>query len=220
MSIDTVIFDLDGVILDSEDVWNSVRQEFALAHGGHWTREIDQPRVMGANSMQWAASLRENNGVDLPDQEIYLGIIAGLKERYHRHLPIVAGAPESIAVLARTHRLGVASSSPLEIIEYALELGGLRGHFAAVVSSDDVARGKPEPDVYLEACRRLGATPAAAVAVEDSSSGIAAAHAAGLAIVAIPNAEFPPSDQAVGLADLVLGSIGELTPAAVARLGR
>ena len=220
MSIDSVIFDMDGVIIDTEEVWNNVRHDFTRAHRGHWTRELDQPAVMGASSMEWATSMRDNNGVDLSPQEIYEGIIGELKERYSRHLPVIPGAPEAIARLARDYRLGVASSSPLELIEYALELGGLRGHFACVVSSDEVARGKPEPDVYLEACLRLRTSPERAAAVEDSSNGIRAAYAAGLTVVAIPNPEFPPSAEAAGLAHVVLGSIAELTGVVVASLGR
>jgi HAD superfamily hydrolase (TIGR01509 family) len=218
MSIDTVIFDLDGVIIDTEEVWNDVRHDFAVAHGGHWSKEGDQPFVMGANSMQWAASMRENNGVDLSDQKIYDGIIGGLRERYAHHLPLISGAREAIAALAPEYRLGVASSSPRELIEYALDLAGLRGYFSAVVSSDDVAVGKPEPDVYREACARLDTSPERAAAVEDSSSGIQAASSAGLAVIAIPNLDFPPLAEAVDLADVVLGSIAELDGSVVASL--
>jgi HAD superfamily hydrolase (TIGR01509 family) len=219
VSIDTVIFDLDGVIIASEEVWNSVRHDFAEAKGGHWSLVTDQPFVMGVNSMQWAALMRENNGVDLSDKEIYDGIIAGLRERYSHHLPVIPGAFETVAGLAQHYSLGVASSSPLEIIEYALELAGLRQFFGAVVSSDEVPRGKPEPDVYREACTRLGTSPERAAAVEDSASGIQAAFSAGLAVIAIPNPDFPPSAEAVSLADVVLGSIGELNRAVVASLG-
>lgn len=218
MSIDTVIFDLDGVIIDSEEVWNSVRRAFALAHGGHWD-EHDQPAVMGANSMQWAASMRENNGVNLSDQEIYDGIVSELRRRYAECLPLIPGAKETIAALAPVYRLGVASSSPLELIEYALELAGLRHYFESVVSSDEVRRGKPEPDVYLEACRRLRTSPERAVAVEDSASGIEAAHSAGLTVIAIPNPMFPPPETALNMARLVLTSICRLTPALIASVG-
>jgi HAD superfamily hydrolase (TIGR01509 family) len=218
MSIDTVIFDLDGIIIDTEAMWNQVRHDFAVAHGGHWTRELDQPAVMGANSMQWAASMREKNGVHLSDQEIYDGIIGGLRDLYARDLPVIPGAREAIAGLAGDYQLGVASSSPRELIEYALDLAGVRIHFSAVVSSDDVVRGKPEPDVYQEACIRLGTSPDRAAAVEDSANGILSAAAAGLSVIAIPNPEFPPSAEAVGVADVVLGSIGELTSAVVASL--
>lgn len=168
--------------------------------------------------MQWAASLRENNGVDLSDGEIYEGIIGGLKKRYAQDLPIIAGAPETIERLAEDYCLGVASSSPREIIEYALELGEVRARFTAVVSSDEVARGKPAPDVYLEACRRLGASSERTAAVEDSSSGLMSAYAAGLAVIAIPNPAFPPSAEAVAMADVVLGFIGQLDGGILASL--
>jgi HAD superfamily hydrolase (TIGR01509 family) len=218
MSIDTVIFDLDGVILDSEEVWNSVRREFAEAHGGHWSDEGDQPFLMGVNSMEWAALMREHNGVDLSDQEIYDGIVGELRERYSRHLPVIPGAREAIAGLAVEYRLGVASSSPLELIQYALELAGLSRYFGAVVSSDEVGVGKPEPYVYLEACARLGSSPERSAAVEDSTSGIQSANSAGLAVIAVPNPAYPPLAEAVALADVVLVSIAKLSAAVVGSL--
>ncbi len=219
MSIDSIVFDLDGVIIDTENVWNTVRYEFATCHGGYWDTERDQPLVMGANSMQWAASMRENNGVDLSNQEIYAGIISGLRRRYAQHLPLIPKAVDVVIGLARYYRLGVASSSPLEIIEYVLELAGLQACFDALVSSDEVSAGKPEPHVYLEACARLATEPERAVAVEDSTSGIQAAHSAGLAVVAIPNAAFPPSAEVLASADVVLDSIVELDRTLIASLG-
>jgi len=219
MGIDTVIFDMDGVIVDTEQLWNDVRHDFAVAHGGRWTGD-DQPAVMGANSLQWAAYMREQCGVDLPNDEIYAGVIRGLRERYARDLPLIEGAREAIVSLVPRYRLGLASSSPRELIEYVLELAGLGESFAAVVSSDEVARGKPEPDVYREACARLEASPRCSVAVEDSSNGIRSAAGAGLAVIAIPNPAFPPSIAALGLADVVLGSVKQLTIAVVASLRR
>jgi HAD superfamily hydrolase (TIGR01509 family) len=210
VAIDTVIFDLDGVLLETEQEWNDVRREFAAQHGGHWD-EDDQPAVMGANSMQWAKYMRDEVGVGLSPQEIYDGVIDGLRARYARHLPIIPGAREAVIGLAAQFRLGVASSSPIEIIEHSLELAGLRQCFAALVSSDQVAVGKPAPDVYLEACRRLGTIPARAAAIEDSSNGLRAAAAAGLAVIAVPNPAFPPSPDALSLADVVLGSVAEVT---------
>jgi HAD superfamily hydrolase (TIGR01509 family) len=209
MSIDTIIFDLDGVLFETEEVWNDVRHEFAVAHGGHWGPE-DQPMVMGASSMEWAAFMRERNGVQLSDREIYDGIVSGLCARYAQHLPVVPGAAEAVRRLAMNFRLGVASSSPREVIEYALELAGLRSCFSAIVSSDEVGQGKPAPDVYLEACARLNAVPASAVAVEDSANGLKAARGAGMVVIAIPNAVYPPPTDAVALADVVLASIEEL----------
>lgn len=220
MSIDTIVFDMDGVIVDTEEIWNEVRHDFAVNHGGTWKRELDQPKVMGANSQQWAVSLRENNGVDLPVEEILRGIIDGLKERFGRELPVIEGAPEAIARLGRRYRLGVASSSPLEFVEYALEMAGVRERFAVVLSSDEVESGKPLPYVYLEACRRLDTAPNRAVAVEDSANGIKAAHAAGMAVIAIPNPGFPPSPESLALADAQLRSVAELTETFVDGLGR
>jgi HAD superfamily hydrolase (TIGR01509 family) len=210
VAIDTVIFDLDGVLLETEQEWNDVRREFAAEHGGHWDLH-DQPAVMGANSMQWAKYMRDKVGVHLTPEEIYDGVIDGLRTRYAQHLPIIPGARETVAGLAARFRLGVASSSPIEIIEHSLELAGLRKYFRALVSSDEVPAGKPAPDVYLEACRRLETVPERAVAIEDSSNGLRAASAAGLAVIAIPNLAFPPSPDALSLADIVVGSVSEVT---------
>ncbi len=219
VAIDTVIFDLDGVILETEQQWNDVRREFAERHGGHWD-EDDQPAVMGANSMQWSEYMRDQVGVDLSPQEIYEGVVNDLRDRYSRHLPLIPGAREAVIGLASRFRLGVASSSPVELIEHSLELAGLRKYFQALVSSDEVAVGKPAPDVYLEACRRLETDPARAAAVEDSSNGLRAAAAAGLAVVAVPNPVFPPAPDALSLADVVLGTVGELSGDIVLSIGR
>jgi HAD superfamily hydrolase (TIGR01509 family) len=210
VAINTVIFDLDGVLLETEQEWNDVRREFAGMHGGHWD-EHDQPAVMGANSMQWAEYMHEQNGVDLPPKEIYDGVVEALRARYARHLPLIPGAREAVIGLAAAFRLGVASSSPLELIEYSLELAGLRQYFGAVVSSDEVSIGKPAPDVYLEACIRLSTTPQRAAAIEDSSNGLRAAATAGLAVIAVPNPAFPPSPDALALADVILGSVRDVT---------
>ena len=216
-SIDTVVLDMDGVIFDTERIWHEVRQELSITHGGHWN-ENDQRAVMGDNSMQWAAYMQKNCAVELSVEDIFAGVVEGLRARYARDLPLILGARESIVGLAGRYRLGVASSSPLEIVEYALELAGLRSHFEACVSSDEVVRGKPAPDVYLKACSRLGAKPEESAAVEDSTSGLKAAAAAGLAVIAIPNPDFSPSAEALALADAVLGTITELTPELVESL--
>lgn len=210
MSIDSVIFDLDGVLIETEQEWNEVRKEFAARHGGHWSMH-DQPAVMGANSMQWAEYMRDQVGVDLSPREIFEGVVTGLRDRYSQHLPLIPGAWEAVTGLAPKFRLGVASSSPLELIEHSLALAGLRTYFEVLVSSDEVAVGKPAPDVYLEACRRLGTDPARAAAIEDSSNGLRSAAAAGLALVAVPNVAYPPDPEALALADIVVGSVGEVS---------
>jgi HAD superfamily hydrolase (TIGR01509 family) len=217
MTIDTVVFDMDGVIFDTEQVWNAVRRDFAIANGGHWT-ETDQTAVMGDNSRQWSLYMREACEVRLSPEEILEGVLRGLRERYRHDLVVYPGAREAVAGLASRFRLGIASSSPRELIETALDVAGMRQHFLAVVSSDEVAHGKPEPDVYLAACARLQAEPARAAAVEDSTNGIRAAAAAGLAVIAIPNKEFPPAPEVVSLAREVLMSIADLTVEVVTSL--
>ncbi len=216
--IDTVILDMDGVIFDTEQIWHAVRRDFAVEHGGHWTEE-DQRAVMGDNSAQWAAYMRTHCGVKLAAEDIYAGVLEGLRDSYAHELPLIQGSRESIEGLAARYRLGLASSSPLELIEYALALADLRAHFTSLVSSDEVPRGKPAPDVYLMACSRLDTVPEKSAAVEDSTSGLQAAAAAGLAVIAIPNPGFPPSAEALALADVVLARIVDLSPAVIESLG-
>lgn len=211
MDVQAVIFDLDGVILDSESVWHEVRHDYVLGHGGRWT-EDDQKAVMGANSMQWARYISEVCGVALAEGEIYAGVVAGLRKAYGAHLPLYPGAVEAVRRLATAYPLAVASSSPREIIEYVLDLSGIRPLFRVLVSSDDVEHGKPEPDVYREACARMGCAPVHTVAVEDSTNGIRSALATGLVVVAIPNPVFPPPADVVAAAHVVLGSVAELEP--------
>jgi len=215
--IDTVILDMDGVIFDTEGIWHAVRRDYAVRHGGHWTEE-DQRAVMGDNSAQWAAYMQTHCGVKLAPEDIYAGVVKGLRDKYAQDLPLIPGSREAIEGLAARYRLGLASSSPLELIEYALELADLRANFASLVSSDEVPRGKPAPDVYLKACSRLETVPEKAAAVEDSTSGLQAAAAAGLAVIAIPNLGFPPSAAALALADVVLAQIVDLVPAIVESL--
>jgi HAD superfamily hydrolase (TIGR01509 family) len=208
--LDAIVFDMDGVLFDTEQVWNVVRQEYAISHGGHWN-EADQRAVMGDNSRQWSQYMHEECAISLPPEEIFAGVLAELRARYERELVVYPGAREAVAALAARYPLGVASSSPRELVETALRVSGMTKHFSIVVSSDEVLRGKPEPDVYLEACKRLGADPWRTVAVEDSTNGIRAAAAAGLRVIAIPNPEFPPSPDVVRMAHKVLTSIVGLT---------
>ena len=138
-----------------------------------------------------------------------------LEAIYRERLPVIAGAKEAVERLAAAYSLGLASSSNRELIDLALELLGVARYFQATVSSEEVARGKPAPDVYLEAARRLGVDPTRTAAVEDSENGILAAKAAGMRTIAIPNRNFPPGEDALARADVVLRSLDELTPEVV-----
>jgi len=217
MGIEAVIFDLDGVILDSEGVWHEARREFAARFGGRWTTE-DQRAVMGDNSWQWAHHIRTRFAVPLTERQIIAGVVALLRQRYTRELPVVEGAREAVYGLARAFKLGLASSSPPELIRWVLHAAGLAGAFCAWASSDDVAYGKPAPDVYQVTCDRLGAKRAQTVAIEDSENGVRSAKNAGLLVVAIPNPRFAPSAEALALADMTLHSIREVTPSLIGSL--
>jgi HAD superfamily hydrolase (TIGR01509 family) len=212
--IDAFVFDLDGVLLDSEHVWDEVREELTRERGGRW-HEQAQRDMMGMSSLEWSRYMHEELGVPEPADQISVEVVRRLQALYREHLPVVPGAREAVERLAERWPLGLASSSNRELIELALELLGVAHHFRATVSSEEVAHGKPSPDVYVEAARRLGTDPARAAAVEDSHNGIRAAKAAGMRVLAIPNRRFPPGEDALTEADLVLETLAGLTAEAV-----
>ena len=209
--IDAVVFDLDGVIIDSEELWDEVREGLARERGGHWNAQA-QTDMMGMSSTEWSRYLHQVVGLPEPPDEINHEVVERMLARYSESLPLVDGAVDAVKRLAAHWRLAVASSSNRELIDRVLEVSGLAPYFEATVSSEEVERGKPAPDVYLEAARRLGVEAARSVAIEDSASGIRSAHAAGMHVVAIPNRAFPPPADVLGLASVVLESIEELDP--------
>jgi HAD superfamily hydrolase (TIGR01509 family) len=209
--IEAVVFDLDGVIVDSEHVWDAAREALARERGGRW-HEGAQQDMMGMSSVEWSRYMHDVIGLKDPPEEISAEVARRLEATYREELPLIDGATEAVARLAERWPLAVASSSNRPIIDLVLELSGLDRFFRATVSSEEVPRGKPAPDVYLEAARRLGANPERSAAVEDSRSGILSARAAGMRVVAIPNMRFPPGEDALAAADVVIPSIGELTP--------
>jgi HAD superfamily hydrolase (TIGR01509 family) len=215
--IGAVVFDLDGVILQTEEVWDEVRGRYIVEQGGRYDEKA-QRAMMGMSAPEWSRYLSDELGVPGTPEEISADIVRLMEARYREELPLIAGAREAIERMAACWRLGLASSSNRPLIDAALELSGLAGFFRATVSSEEVARGKPAPDVYLEAARRLAVPAELCVAVEDSHAGIRSAKAAGMHAIAIPNASFPPGDEALALADLVLPSISDLTGNAVTSL--
>jgi HAD superfamily hydrolase (TIGR01509 family) len=213
--ITAVVFDLDGVILDTEELWDEVREGLARERGGRWS-DTAQADMMGMSSPEWSRYMHEVVGLAEPPEEINREVVARMLDRYAARLPLIDGAVEAVERIAARWPLGLASSSNRELIDRALEVSGLANRFRATVSSEEVPRGKPAPDVYIEAARRLEVEPSACAAVEDSANGIRSAHAAGMRVVAIPNSMFPPPDDALALAATVLPSIRALTPDAVA----
>jgi HAD superfamily hydrolase (TIGR01509 family) len=212
--IDAVVFDLDGLLIETEEVWDEVREALVRERGGRWTASA-QRDMMGMSSKEWSRYMHDDLGLEESSDEINDLVVERMAERYREHLPLLTGAVEAVERIAARWPLGVASSSNRPLIDLVLALSGLARYFRATVSSEEVPRGKPAPDVYLEAARRLGVAPERAAAVEDSEAGIRAASAAGMRVVVIPNRSFPPGDEALAAADVVLASLDELTPEAI-----
>jgi HAD superfamily hydrolase (TIGR01509 family) len=212
--IEAVVFDLDGVLIQTEELWDEVRAGLARDRGGRYGPE-EQRAMMGMSSPEWSRYMHEHVGLPESPDEIAAEVVDRMAARYRERLPLIEGAVDAVERLAAWWPLGVASSSNRPLIDLVLDLSGLARFFHATVSSEEVARGKPAPDVYLEACRRLDVDPARAATIEDSHAGIGSARAAGMRVIAIPNPSFPPGKEALAEADVVLGSLAGLTPEVV-----
>lgn len=206
-----VVFDLDGVIVDSEGLWDDVRRDLATEAGRPWPSTATAD-MMGMSSLEWSAYMHERVGIGESPSAINRDVVARIVSRYEEHLPLIAGAPQAVRRMGRRFPLGLASSSNREVIDAVMAASGLGEVFATTVSSEEVGAGKPAPDVYLEAASRLGVAPSACVSVEDSGNGIRSAAAAGMRVVAIPNLAFPPDREALLQASVRLPSIAELSP--------
>jgi len=209
-----VVFDLDGLLLDSESAWDGGRRALAAEHGRPWPEDATAA-MMGMSAPEWSAYVRDRVGVPLAPEDISARVVAHVLDAYGERLPLLPGADEAVARMADRWPLALASSSNREVIDRVMATSGWGEIFRTWVSSEEVGRGKPAPDVFLEAARRIGIDPADGAGVEDSHNGILAARAAGLRVIAIPNHEFPPGADALAAADVVLGSLDELTPAAI-----
>ncbi len=209
---DAVLFDMDGVLVDSERQWDEVRSAYAAAHGSPWTSE-DQLAVMGANSPQWSEAIRQRLGADVPAERIAAEVVAGVVARFRSGaVAVVPGAPEAVRRIAARYPVAIASSSPREVIAAALELLGLEGVFGATVSADEVGLGKPAPDVYRLAARRLGTDAERCLVIEDSTNGVLAGRAAGAFVVLVPSEAVAPAAAAFEAADLVVAHLRDVDP--------
>jgi HAD superfamily hydrolase (TIGR01509 family) len=217
--ISAVIFDLDGVLIDSEGVWASAREQVVREHGGTYGAD-STVAMMGMSSPEWSRYMHEHLGVRMTPARIAAAVVQRLERLYRERLPLIPGAREAVAALASHWRLGLASSANRPIIELVLDLAGIRQFFAVTVSAEEVPHGKPAPDVYLEAAHRLGTAPSRCAAIEDSTNGLLAASSSGMVVIALPNRGFPPTDYALGHADMVIESLGQLRPGLVEGLSR
>jgi HAD superfamily hydrolase (TIGR01509 family) len=211
-----VIFDLDGVLVDSEKRWNGAKEALVRETGGRWLDEAPRT-MMGMSSPEWSVYLRDDLAVPMEAAEINREVVRRMADGYREELPLLPGATEAVRALAARWPLGLASSANREVIDLVLELAGFGDAFQVTVSSEEVERGKPAPDVYLAAARGLGVEPAGCVAVEDSSSGLRAAAAAGMTVIAVPNPHYPPAPDALALASAAVAIVGDVTPELVER---
>jgi HAD superfamily hydrolase (TIGR01509 family) len=215
---EAVIFDLEGVLADSERLWNNAKKEVAESEGGHW-RDDAPTSMIGMSAPEWSAYMHVVLAVPLPPADIDRMVVRRMEQLYQVRLPLLAGATEAVRALSRRWPLGLASSANREIIDLVLSLAGMTEAFAATVSSEEVERGKPAPDVYLEAARRLGARPERCVAIEDSTNGLRSAAGAQMAVIAVPNPHYPPDSDAVALAAAVVSTVADVTPELVESVG-
>jgi HAD superfamily hydrolase (TIGR01509 family) len=216
-SIAAVLFDLDGVLVDSEQVWDTARRRLTAERGGQWRQEATRA-MMGMSSIEWSAYMHEELSVPLDPSDISREVVERMQAVYRERLPLIPGARAAVARLAKRWDLGLASSANRQLIDLVLELGAMREYFVATVSSEEVARGKPAPDVYLEVARRIAVPADRCVAIEDSTNGLLAAKAAGMGVIAIPNRSLPPEPAALSAADKVLASLDRLTAEEVEQL--
>jgi HAD superfamily hydrolase (TIGR01509 family) len=210
-----VVFDLDGVLIESEQVWDAAREDLVRERGGTWTDDATTD-MMGMSSNEWSSYMHDRLGVPMSPEEINDDVVRRVASAYEEHLPLLPDAVETVRALAERWRLGVASSSNRPIIELVLDRSGVRDCFAVILSSEEVDQGKPAPDVYLAAARELGVDPGDCVAIEDSTNGIKAAVAAGMRTIAVPNRDFRPDDKVLATAAVVVESLAEVTPELVA----
>lgn len=214
--MEAVIFDLDGVLVDSERTWDEVRRAVIAENGGRWTAEATRA-MQGMSTPEWARYLVEELGAKLAPERIAQIVTEEMARRYAEAPPVLPGAAATVRTVAKRYPVAIASSSPPVLINAFLEATGLTGIVRVAVSSEEVAGGKPAPDVYLEAARRLGARPESCAAVEDTTNGLRAALEAGMTVNAVPNPHFPPDEEVLAKVSAVLTDITEL-PAALSRL--
>lgn len=214
MPLSAVIFDMDGIIVESEALWDQAREELVEETGGRWGANA-QTAMMGMASHEWSVYVRDELQVPLTAEEISSRVVARLEALYREDLPLIDGAAEAVRAAAEHWPVAIASSSNRELIDLIAELAGIADVLTTTVSSEEAGRGKPAPDVFLKAAEHVGAEPATCVVIEDSANGIRAAVAAGMPVIAAPNRDFPPPQDILDIATLVVDRVAEITPAVI-----
>ncbi|GAA5062060.1 HAD family hydrolase [Nocardia callitridis] len=211
MSVVAVVFDMDGVLVDSEPVWERVRRAYVADRGGQW-KDDTQRRLMGMSTKEWSEYLSGELGVDASPETVAREVIEQMAAHYDRELPLLPGAVAAVRRISARWPLAVASSSPRALIDVVLRDADLVDSFTVTLSTEEVQHGKPSPEVYLAAAEALGHGPESCAAVEDSSNGIRAAHGAGLLVIGIPSSDYPLDSDAATMVTHTITSLDQLTP--------
>ncbi|WP_116043123.1 HAD family hydrolase [Amycolatopsis palatopharyngis] len=214
--MDAVIFDLDGVLVDSERTWDEVRRAVVAEQGGQWREEATRA-LQGMSTPEWARYLVTELGLPLPPEEVAELVVNRMAQRYEQGPPVLPGAEQAVRAVGELCPVAIASSSPPVLITAFLEATDLTGLVRVALSSEQVAAGKPAPDVYLEAAAQLGVNARSCIAVEDSTNGLRSALAAGMTVIGVPNPHFPPDPDVLAEVHTVLDDLAEL-PATVSGL--
>ncbi len=215
--VQAVVFDLDGVLVDSEQQWDEVRRGIAAEAGRPWPADATRA-LQGMSTPEWSKYLTEVIDVPGRPQDVAAEVIDRMASRYRQRLPLLPGAVEVVHRLASHWPLGLASSSPRQLIDAVLESANLASKFRVTVSTEQVSAGKPSPAVYDEVVRQLGVNAQQTIAIEDSSNGLRSAARAGLRVIAVPTKAFPPDKDALSLASVVVHSLDDITPPLVTSL--
>lgn len=205
-----VVFDMDGVLIESEHIWDEVRRGLARDEHRPWPAEATDA-MMGMSTLEWSTYMVEAIGMSGTPAQNAERVIDAMAQRYHSvGVPTIPGAVDAVHRVSALVPTAIASSSPRRIIDTVVDELGLADVLTLTVSTEEVGRGKPFPDGYLRAAELLGVDPALTVAIEDSNNGIRSAHAAGMTVIAIPNFNPPPA-QTLALAAVVLTGLSQVT---------
>lgn len=218
MPTQAVIFDMDGVIVETEHVWDEAREELVREVGGRWLAD-SATAMMGMASFEWSAYMRDELRVPLTAEQINTRVVLKLKDRYTEQLPLIDGATELVMSAADRWPTAIASSSDRALIDLVTALAGIDAALNTTVSSEEAGRGKPAPDVFLLAAEQLGVPAAKCVVVEDSANGIRAALAAGMRVIAAPNRDFPPPPEVLAAAAITVDHVSSITLELLERAG-
>lgn len=216
---EAVVFDMDGVLVDSEHLWAEMWERYAAAHGTSWQSRHTRD-VQGMSASEWAAYLTDLIGAGHDPAQTERAVVDGMIDAVAAgRAPLLDGAGELLVDVARYAPVGLATSAPPRLIKAVLDAYDIGHCFTGTVSSSEVERGKPSPDVYLEAAARIGMRSDRCVAVEDSTNGVRAAATASMTVVAVPNSRYPLRADAVSMAFEITENLGQVRRIIWERLG-